>query len=120
MVLKETTELSDATRGIIIGMHRFKGKVSEISAMLDIPITAVKSVIRLYKITGLIVPPPKRTPRPKVLTERDIIAIGKKNKLNRCPVMDTSPHLKRDNNNSNKEQVILYNLKKGMDNKKRF
>ncbi|CAO3695772.1 unnamed protein product [Rhizopus stolonifer] len=67
-------QLSSFVRGQIIGMHMLNGKATQISAILSIPISTVKYVIRHYIQKGMEVPP-RCLGRPKsknIVSKKDV------------------------------------------------
>jgi transposase len=76
MALEDTTnmknkrkQLSSFVRGQIVGMHMLNGAVTQISDILNIPISTVRDVIHLYTEKG-VEAIPKRSGRPKVFSDR--------------------------------------------------
>ena len=76
MVLEDTTnqktkrkQLSDFTRGQIVGYYKCDRSYGHISKELDIPISTIANVIRFYTKHGL-EKPEKRTGRGKAFTDR--------------------------------------------------
>ncbi|CAO3699379.1 unnamed protein product [Rhizopus stolonifer] len=69
-------QLSSFVRGQIVGMHMLNGKATQISSILNMPISTVKDVIRLYIQKGVEVPP-KHSGRPKVFSDRTKFAIAR-------------------------------------------
>jgi transposase len=64
-------ELSDFQRGTVIGCHLSNKSVRQISALLELPLSTVSTVIMKWKRLGATMAPPDKSGSPHKLTERD-------------------------------------------------
>ena len=86
-----TGELSDFTRGTIIGCHLCNKSVREISTMLDVPRSTVNDVVLKWKRQGATTVQ-KRTGRPPKLSDRDrrkLKTVVRKNRMSSAATLVT-------------------------------